>query len=166
MKEVWKTVPSAPHFLVSDEGRIMVSPHYKEMPYGGMRRYGGHPYLGVWNKADGRFIIVHKGRTYKVAPLVCEAFNGGKVDPTHVCMHIDEDARNNRPANLAWGTQKENLNAPKYIARLKNRPDSAICKCCKETFSPRYSKQMFCSCHCSGHFNNKTRAGLSAEWRR
>lgn len=112
--EVWKVVPSAPQFLVSSEGRIMVAPYEAPMPHGGTRQYGGEPHFGVWNKQDARFIIVHKGRTYKVAQLVCEAFNGPKPFPDAVCMHKDENAANNRPGNLEWGTQKENLNAPRF----------------------------------------------------
>lgn len=119
--EVWKVVPSAPQFLVSSEGRIMVAPYLANTPNGGERQYGGEPYFGVWNKQDARFIIVNKGRTYKVASLICEAFNGTKPSPKSVCMHLDENAANNRPSNLAWGTQKENLNAPGFIAYCKAR---------------------------------------------
>lgn len=92
----------------------MVAPYTASMPHGGDRQYGGQPHFGVWNKQDGRFIIVYKGRTYKVAQLVCEAFHGPKPFARAVCMHKDENAANNRPENLSWGTQKENLNAPKF----------------------------------------------------
>jgi len=125
MGEVWRTVPSQPQFLVSSEGRIMVAPYQAKMPKGGMRQYGGQPHFGVWNKQDGRFVIVHKGKTYKVHQLVCEAFNGERpADPENsitVCMHLDENAANNRAENLAWGTQKENLNAPGFIEYCKSR---------------------------------------------
>lgn len=110
--EVWKVVPSKPQFLASSEGRIMVAPYFAEMPRGGKRQYGGEPHFGVWNKLDGRFVVYHKGRTYKVHQLVCEAFNGAKPFEKAVVMHLDENAANNRPSNLAWGTQAENLNAP------------------------------------------------------
>lgn len=36
-------------------------------------------------------------------------------------MHLNENAADNRPGNLAWGTQKENLNAPGFIAHCKSR---------------------------------------------
>jgi hypothetical protein len=36
-------------------------------------------------------------------------------------MHLDENSKNNRPENLAWGTQKENLNAPGFIEYCKGR---------------------------------------------
>jgi len=112
MAEIWREVPSAPFFLVSSEGRIMVKPYRARMPYGGYRQYGGQPHFGVWNKQDGRFIIMHKGKTYKIARLVCEAFHGAPPEDKPVCMHLDENAANNNESNLQWGTQKENLNMP------------------------------------------------------
>ena len=93
----------------------MVSPYWSDMPSGGKRSYGGEPTFGIWNKQDGRFIVVYKGKTYKVHQLVCEAFNGAKPFKKAVVMHLDENAANNRPANLQWGTQKENLNADGFI---------------------------------------------------
>ena len=36
-------------------------------------------------------------------------------------MHLNEDSSDNRPENLMWGTQKENLNAPGFIAYCKGR---------------------------------------------
>lgn len=112
--EIWRQVPSAPQFLVSSEGRIMVAPYRGEMPHGGLRPYGGEPHFGVWNKQDARFIIIYKGKTYKVARLVCEAFHGEAPADLPVCMHKDENSANNRPDNLEWGTQKQNLNAPQF----------------------------------------------------
>lgn len=117
MGEVWREAIAVPELLVSSEGRVMTKPFRGPMPHGGTRPYGGKPYFGVWNKRDERFIIVHKGKCYKVHQLVCEAFNGPR--PTidgrpAVCMHIDENAANNRANNLKWGTQKENLNAPGF----------------------------------------------------
>ncbi|CAK0755422.1 hypothetical protein CCP3SC15_2070001 [Gammaproteobacteria bacterium] len=53
--------------------------------------------------------------------MVCEAFHGAAPPGKTVCMHIDEDARNNRPENLTWGSQKMNLNAPGFISYCKSR---------------------------------------------
>jgi hypothetical protein len=36
-------------------------------------------------------------------------------------MHKDDDSTNNCPDNLEWGTQKENLNTPAFIAYCKGR---------------------------------------------
>ena len=118
--EVWREVPSLPAILASSEGRIMVKPYRGEMPNGGLRPYGGHPHFGVWSKQDERFIIVYKGKCYKVHQLVCEAFHGERPDLPEieggrvVVLHIDENSANNRADNLKWGTQKENLNAPGF----------------------------------------------------
>ncbi|WOB06553.1 HNH endonuclease signature motif containing protein [Piscinibacter gummiphilus] len=123
--EEWCRVPSVPALMVSSAGRIMVAPYLAPMPKGGVRSYGGFAGHGQW---DGeRLIYVHKGKTYKVHRLVCEAFHGpapvlppgetGRI----VCMHLDENSRNNRASNLSWGTQKENLNAPGFLAYCATR---------------------------------------------
>lgn len=123
--ETWRIVPSAPQFMASNEGRIMVQPYLAEMPHGGFRQYGGQPYFGVWSKIDERFIVIHKGKTYKVARLVCEAFHGECPQDKPVCMHLDENSANNRSDNLSWGSQKENLEAPAHqkYKRLRGKSE-------------------------------------------
>lgn len=117
--EQWRLVPSVPGILASSEGRIMVVPYFSPLPNGGVRQYGGQPTKGQW---DGdRFVYVLKGKTYKVARLVCEAFNGAQPAERPICMHLDENSSNNRPENLKWGTQEENLNAPGFIAYCETR---------------------------------------------
>jgi hypothetical protein len=112
-------IPSLPGVLASSRGRIMVAPYVYEMPNGGLRQYGGEPVRGQW---DGkRYIYTLKDKTYKVARLVCEAFHGASPFHGALVMHDDENARNNRPDNLSWGTQKENLNAPGFIAYCQSR---------------------------------------------
>lgn len=111
-------MPSRPELLASSWGRLMVVPYEKEMPRGGKRTYGGQPVYGCW---DGdRLVYELKGKTAKVHRLVCEAFNG-PAEPEQVCMHLDENSMNNMPSNLAWGTQKENLNAPGFLAYCRSR---------------------------------------------
>lgn len=124
--EVWRVVPSLPGILVSSEGRIMVKPYLGKMPHGGHRPYGGEPHFGIWNKQDCRFITVYKGRTYKVARLVCEAFHGPPTDAAPVCMHLDENSANNRADNLSWGTQKENLNADGFKTYRATKSQEAV----------------------------------------
>lgn len=119
--EVWRIVPSLKGVLVSSEGRVMTNPKLGSMPSGGRRHYEGAPYLGVWSKQDGRFIIVRKGKTYKVHRLVCEAFHGPPRGDAPFCLHVDENAANNRASNLKWGTQKENLNAKGFLAYCSSR---------------------------------------------
>jgi hypothetical protein len=57
----------------------------------------------------------------KVHRLVCEAFHGPPPFEKAVVIHIDENALNNRPENLRWGTQKENMNMPGFVAYCKSR---------------------------------------------
>ena len=88
----------------------MVVPYLAGLPNGGQRQYGGQPHFGVWNKKDGRFNFFYKGKTYKVAPLICEAFHGPKPEgSTVVAMHNDENSANNRANNLSWGTQRARI---------------------------------------------------------
>lgn len=126
MAEVWKKVPSRPGVMVSDAGRVLLSPGYAPLPNGGYRTYLPKPSLGV--VARSKKGAAHVYRNYwtrehgnlKVHQLVCEAFHGPKPFPRAVVMHLDEDGLNNRPENLKWGTQKENLNAPGFIAYCKS----------------------------------------------
>jgi hypothetical protein len=119
--EAWKIVPSLPTVMVSSEGRVMVIPYQQRMPNGGVRSEGGEPHFGTWDSNRQRFNFIYKRKTYRLAKLVCEAFNGQKPFASAVCMHLDEDPANNRPSNLQWGTQKENLNAPGFLEYCKSR---------------------------------------------
>lgn len=123
--EIWRVAPSVPELLVSSEGRVMISPYLADLSRGGQRQYGGKPNFGVWSKQDARFIIQFRGHTYKIHRLICEAFNGSSPFEGAVVMHVDENAANNRPENLKWGTQKENLNAPGFIEYCKGRAGDA-----------------------------------------
>lgn len=127
MAERWKPVPSYPGVLASNRGRILLSPEYAPLPNGGYRTYlpgpitgvvmranrnAAHEYLGYWTRRHGNM---------KVHRLVCEAFHGLRPFDGAVVIHLDENALNNRPENLKWGTQKENLNAPGFIEYCKGR---------------------------------------------
>lgn len=115
MNEEWKPIPTLPEYEASSLGRLRRVPHFKPMPKGGERRYGGAPTFGAWDEVTNRFVVMYRGKTYRVGRLVCEAFHGPAPFPRAVAMHGDEDSRNNRPDNLSWGTQKQNLNAPGYL---------------------------------------------------
>jgi len=105
--------------MASSEGRVMVIPFRSGVEYLGRKQYGGIPTFGCWD--GNRFIWRAFGRNHKVARLVCEAFHGSSPEDKPVCMHLDENARNNKPENLAWGTQKENLNAPGFLEYCRSR---------------------------------------------
>jgi hypothetical protein len=118
-KEIWRLVPSLAGLIASSYGRLMIVPYRTVNTSGQNRTYGGEPTYGQW---DGeRFLYTFRGKTYKAHRLICEAFNGPPPKDKNICMHKDENAANNAPTNLQWGTQKENLNAKGFIAYCKTR---------------------------------------------
>lgn len=131
-REIWKPVPSEPDVLVSSLGRVLLQPRYAAMRNGGFRIYTPTPRFGQVSRAkvgaSHTFLIIMvrdaskpaKQRPRKVHQLVCEAFHGPAPFSGAVVIHLDEDAHNNRPENLKWGTQKENLNMPKFKAWLSS----------------------------------------------
>lgn len=131
MAEVWKPVPSYPGVLASDEGRILLPPRFAPLPNGGYRAYIPEPYAGVLTRAAKVASHVYMGAfnkfygNIKIHRAVCEAFHGPSPFEGAVVIHIDEDATNNRPKNLKWGTQKENLNMPKIKEYHRSRRKAA-----------------------------------------
>jgi hypothetical protein len=111
--EVWREVPGVPGMMASSSGRA--------------RFNNGKPRYGSWQKSSGqgRFIITvgksPNAKNHMIARLVCMAFHGLPPDGKPNVLHDDEDARNNQPGNLHWGTQKENLNYPGFISYCEAR---------------------------------------------
>jgi hypothetical protein len=66
-------------------------------------RKGKLPYLEV--------ALSHEGepRSFLVHRLVALAFHGESPIDRPIATHRDGDPQNNRPDNLAWATQSENL---------------------------------------------------------
>jgi hypothetical protein len=126
MAEIWKPVPSLPGVMASDQGRLLLPPRHAALPNGGVRLYLPKPAVGcVTSAAKGakhvylNYWTRHFGNI-KVHQAVCEAFHGRAPFAEAVVIHKDENALNNRPDNLKWGTQKENLNAPSFIAYCRS----------------------------------------------
>ena len=117
-REEWRASPSVEGLVVSSWGRIRCPAFYSASA---KRWYESRPWYGCKVHKPPRYVTRFRGRTYKVHVLVCEAFNGPKPDGKPYCLHRDEDGWNNVPGNLYWGTQKENLNAPGFIAYCKAR---------------------------------------------
>ena len=122
MAEIWKPVPSLDGVMASSEGRILLPPRHAALPHGGFRLYTPKPVRGVVTRATKTARHTYRGiyarhfGNIKVHRAVCEAFHGPPPFDGAVVIHIDENAHNNRPENLKWGTQKENLNMPKFKA--------------------------------------------------
>lgn len=94
--EEWRPVPSYPGYQASSRGRVRSAYMILE---GGHRNKFGHLYLAPSVNGVQRAEAAHR--------MVCEAFHG-PCPPKHECRHLDGDARNNEPANLAWGTKLQN----------------------------------------------------------
>ena len=118
-------MPSHPHIEVSDDGLVRATPFVGLMPNGKTPRSygGGDGWCGLWDETTKRYFIRSRksNRNLKVAQLVCEAFHGPAPEGKPYVLHRDENPRNNRPDNLYWGTQKENLNAPGFIKYCQGR---------------------------------------------
>ncbi len=129
MATIWKPVPSLPGVMASDQGEILFPPRHAPLPNGGYRLFETKPQLGCIKRAKAGAIHSYYGvwhQTFgniKVHRAVCEAFHGPAPSPNSVVLHLDENALNNRPENLRWGTQKENLNAPGFRAYC-----SSVCR--------------------------------------
>lgn len=127
MAEIWKPVPSLPGVLASSDGRVLLPPRYAPLPNGGYRSYEPEPVYGAVTRANKNSTHSYRGvyarhfGNIKVHQAVCEAFHGPKPFDNAVVIHLDENAHNNRPENLKWGTQKENLNMPKFKNYRKSR---------------------------------------------
>lgn len=120
--EEWRDHPTVDFIQVSSYGRVQVKPYQLPLPNGGFRTYGGQPHFGSREK-DGRMVFINRTRRFRkrVHILVCETFHGEKPFDGAVVMHLDDNPSNNRTDNLKWGSQKENLNADKFIAYCKSK---------------------------------------------
>ena len=121
-----KPIPSIPGALANDLGQIKLPESISQMPNGGERAYKTKWIFGVRRKASRGarheyFGVMYRGKNYKIHRLICEAFHGPPPPDCKVVIHIDENAKNNKPENLKWGTQKENLNMPGFIEYCRGR---------------------------------------------
>lgn len=122
--EQWLPVPSVAGVSASSLGRIVLPAVIAKMPNGGVRRYETRPTYGtIHKKGSYAYYALYNKRlgNLKVHKLVCEAFHGPAPKDKPFCIHKDENSMNNLPCNLKWGTQKENLNMPGFIAHCKTR---------------------------------------------
>jgi hypothetical protein len=96
----WRSIPSLPDYQASSDGLLRHRLHGAYTATGGHRRYGGQEHRGQW---DGRrYVLRYKGRTYRVARLICEAWHGPAPAPHARARLVDGNPRNLRPSNLVW----------------------------------------------------------------
>jgi hypothetical protein len=126
-KEIWKPIPSRPGMLASSLGRVQVLPYEVITPFNKPRTYAVKPTFGHIRKSSKTArhkyfgLSLRRFGNMKIHRLVCEAFHGPEPSKLSVVIHINECATDNRPNNLRWGTQRENLNMPGFVAYCKSR---------------------------------------------
>jgi len=125
-QEEWRPVPSIPGVIASSLGRVKFPDCSAAMPNGNIREYKTKPVFGSKRKSSKTarheyYGVLYRGKNYKIHRLVCEAFHGVPVGDRTFVLHADDNALNNKPENLSWGTQKENLNASGFIEYCKSR---------------------------------------------
>ncbi len=108
-QEIWKPINNFPGYEVSDKGRVRTfkktgpqSDYLKDTPK--IMRPGTH--LNGYYLLNLRQDKVTKGRS--VHRLVADAFIPNP-DNLPLVRHIDSNPTNNCVENLAWGTQKDNM---------------------------------------------------------
>ena len=112
--------------LVNDLGQIKLPEKKARMPNGHFRLYKTKWRFGAKTKASKTarhqyYGLMYQLKNYKMHRIICKAFHGLPPEGKNVVIHINENALDNRPENLKWGTQKENLNMPGYIEYCKSR---------------------------------------------
>jgi len=106
-----RSIPVAPNddYMAGSDGRIYSRTRYKGF---GKKEYTDwYPLEGhTTRKGYLRVSMCHENvkTTKSVHRLVCMAFHGAPSAPTLQVRHLDGNPDNNRPKNLAWGTQEEN----------------------------------------------------------
>lgn len=115
--EIWKIVPFAPDYEVSNYGRVYankfnfknyITPRYKE-------KTGYYEVALSTEPMKRKWILLHR--------LVLSVFNPIENMENLEVNHIDEDKSNNRLDNLQWVTSKENCN---YGKRNQNISDNGV----------------------------------------
>jgi len=95
--EIWKPIPFAPGYFVSNHGRVKGRRGSILSPFTNRGGYHIHTFY-----IAGKYV---KKTTHYV---VCTVFNGPRPDNRKHCAHADGNKLNNRPENLRWATAKEN----------------------------------------------------------
>ena len=121
-----KPIPSIPGALAREDGMIKLPEREYKMPNGGTCKITTKWIRGVLTRARktarcGYYATRYRDRNYKIHRLICEAFHGPQPPDKPIVLHLNENSQDNRPENMRWGTQKENLNFPGFIAYCKSR---------------------------------------------
>ncbi|AWM37854.1 NUMOD4 motif protein [Gemmata obscuriglobus] len=100
MEEIWKPIPNADGYEVSDQGRVRT--------YYWRKKWWPEPrILSLTPHSDGYLKTTIYGQTRYVHQLVLSVF-GPDPRPGQVVRHRGGDPHDNRACNLEWGSRTEN----------------------------------------------------------
>ena len=102
----WRSIPDWPEYEVSEDGHV-------RRGIGGKGARAGRR-LKPWRNPQNQYFYVQlwRGNRRKGIPvhrLVAMAFLGRPPTDRHVVAHCDGSRDGNRPSNLRWATQQENV---------------------------------------------------------
>lgn len=114
MSEQWRTIEGHPDYAVSSLGRVKRVVDSKcgfkaGRVLSSAPGKNGYPMVQLWHNQKPKKLYVHH--------LVLEAFVGPRPDGC-ICNHKDCNRSNNRPENLEWTSQSNNV---KQTYSLKRR---------------------------------------------
>ena len=117
LEEIWRAVPGYPAYEISDQARVRRCHGVRGWAAGHVLRPAsmpsGHLYVILTDPTGAsRKQFLHR--------LVALTFIGPPPFTNALVLHHDDVPTNNRPANLYWGTRRENADD----ARLNRRRDT------------------------------------------
>lgn len=124
--EAWRQSPTWPTLWASTQGRI-ASTASKWAPYAKLLTGTSRP---GHVKCAGRYR----------AHIVADAFHGPRPAGA-VLRHLDGNPQNDRPQNLRWGTQAENMQDARHQKRLGIHLQPATVRDILRTMSTEYDYQ-------------------------
>lgn len=125
--EIWKPVPGWEGlYEASSFGRVRSLDRLITRMNGIPMQMRGKVLKPTMNEGRGRHLSVqfrchHRVERKEVQVVVCGAFHGPKPALKLVAAHWDGNPANNRPSNLRWATQKENMADAKRHGTLSTR---------------------------------------------
>lgn len=99
-QEEWRPAPGVEHYEVSSLGRVRTRLTASGVPRVLTGSVGARGYTQLRPSAARPPVRLHR--------LVCEAFHGPAPEGCRLVRHLDDNKQNNRPENLAWGTDLDN----------------------------------------------------------
>jgi hypothetical protein len=124
----WRTVTDWDGFEVSNEGHVRSLDRWSVRSDGVRRRLKGRMLRPFRNRNGHLYVTLEtNGRRWRVGvhQLVCREWHGPPPDDALAC-HVDGEPSNNRPANLRWGTQRDNMADRKRHGRDRRSTDAQV----------------------------------------